>query len=51
MSTSKAWKLIQSHAPSVYEKYFPGALTHNALKDAIDQTMLLLALEECAPTL
>lgn len=47
MSASKAWELIKSHAPSVYEMYFPGAITHNALKDAIDQTMLLLALEEC----
>lgn len=47
MSTCKAWTLIKSRAPSVYEKYFPGTITHNALKDAIDQTMLLLALEEC----
>lgn len=51
MSTSKAWALIKSQAPSVHEKYFPGTITHKALKDAIDQTMLLLALEECVRVL
>ncbi len=47
MSTSKAWTLMKSQVPAICEKYFPGAVTHNALKDVIDQTMLLLALEEC----
>jgi len=47
VSACKAWALIMNQAPSIYERYFPGLITHNALKDAIDQTMLLLALEEC----
>lgn len=48
MSTSKAWDLIRLHAPALYEEYYPGQVTHNALQDAIDQTMLLLTLEKCA---
>lgn len=51
MSARKAWALIKDQAPSVYEKYFPGVIIHNALKDAVDQTMLLLALEECVTIL
>ena len=48
MSKGKAWEMIKQKSAEIYNKYFPGEMTHNALQDAIDQTALLLALEECA---
>ncbi len=46
MSAVKAWGLLKEWSKEIHDKYFRGLITHNALQDAIDQTMLLLALEE-----
>jgi hypothetical protein len=46
MSAKKAWFYISQINREVFDKYYPGALTHNASQDAIDQAKLLLALEE-----
>ena len=45
LSAKRAWERIKAY-PKIYERYYPGALTHGAIQDSIDQAKLLLALEE-----
>ena len=45
-SAKKTWKLIKTHHPVIYAKYFRGELEHTGLEDAIDQARLLMAIEE-----